>query len=62
MEKFKPTDVMGLLNAKIGIVENYHKLIIGGLDKEEARAFMLGICPEQTRMLIALWLDREESK
>jgi len=62
MEEFKSIDVMILLNSKIEIIEHYHKLIIGGLDKEEARAFMLGICPEQTRMLIALWLDREESK
>ena len=61
MEKFKPIDVMSLLNAKIEMVEIYHKLLIGGLDKEEARAFMCGACPKETRMLITLWLDREDA-
>jgi len=60
MGKFKSIDVMSLLNAKIEIVEHYHKLIIGGFDKEEARVFILGAGPEEMRMLITLWLDRED--
>jgi hypothetical protein len=54
-------DVMGLLNAKGELLEAYHDLMNGGMDREEARAFIVGASEPRTRMIISLWLDRDDA-